>query len=48
MHLDDVRLRGGGESLLYFLVSRRSFGSSEFIVVVTMHSGFVMGATMFT
>ena len=29
-----VRLRGGGESLLFFLVSRRSFGSSEFIVVV--------------
>ena len=32
--MDDVRLRGGGELLLFFLVSRRSFGSSEFIVVV--------------
>ena len=33
MHWDDVRLRGGGESLLYFLVSRRSFGSPKFIFV---------------
>ena len=31
MHLDDVQLTCGGELLLFFLVSRRSFGSSEFI-----------------
>ena len=31
MHWDDVRLTCGGELLLYFLVSRRSFGSHKFI-----------------
>ena len=47
MHLDDGWLRCGGESRLFFLVSR------EFLAVVGSFSwllsfGFVMGATMFT
>ena len=36
MHLDDVRLTGGGESLLSLEESRRSFDSPGFIIVVAI------------
>ena len=36
MHWDDVRLTCGGELLLFFLVSRRSFDSSKFIFLASI------------